>query len=453
MVMRGAAENDGYNALTLGRRARLARRGADPRAVALPAPGAGALFAGLHVGDAGEARRHSGRYRRTVPRPLRSAPRAPRRIATASRRRSPRRIEEDLQKVESLDEDRILRRFVNAVTLGDAHQFLPARRRRPAVKAMIAIKFESGKIDDLPLPRPLFEIFVYSPRVEGVHLRFGKVARGGIRWSDRREDFRTEMLGLVKAQQVKNAVIVPVGAKGGFVPKQHAEGADPRAVPGGRRRRLQDLHLDAARHHRQHPSRRHDRCRPMRGAPRRRRSLSGGRRRQGHRDLLRHRQRDLDEHGFWLGDAFASGGSAGYDHKKMGITARGAWEAVKRHFREMDVDIQQDAFTVVGVGDMSGDVFGNGMLRAEHHAAGGGLRSSPHLHRPRSRPGGGVRRAPAAVRAAALELGGLRQETDLGGRRRLRALARRRSRSSPAAQELFGVGESRDAAGADEAPS
>ena len=202
-----------------------------------------------------------------------------------------------------------------------------------------------------------------------MHLRFGKVARGGIRWSDRPQDFRTEVLGLVKAQQVKNAVIVPVGAKGGFVPKQLPDGGPREAIQAegtAAYKLFISTLLDIT-----------DNLDPkgvvppdQRGAPRRRRSLSRGRRRQGHRDLLRHRQRrSPSEHGFWLGDAFASGGSAGYDHKKMGITARGAWEAVKRHFREIDVDITTTPFTVVGVGDMSGDVFGNGMLRETHHQA------------------------------------------------------------------------------------
>ena len=229
-------------------------------------------------------------------------------------------------------------------------------------KPTIAFKFDSRKIDGLPLPRPLYEIFVYSPRVEGVHLRFGKVARGGIRWSDRPQDFRTEVLGLVKAQQVKNAVIVPVGAKGGFVPKQLPPAAPREAVQAEGIAAYTHVHLEPARHHRQY----------------RRRG-----RRSRRDNVVRHDGDDpylvvaadkgtatfsdiangiSIEHGFWLGDAFASGGSAGYDHKKMGITARGAWEAVKRHFREMDVDIQTTPFTVAGVGDMSGDVFGNGML-------------------------------------------------------------------------------------------
>jgi glutamate dehydrogenase len=272
------------------------------------------------------------------------------------------RIEEELQKVESLDEDRILRHFVNAVQSAIRTNYFQADAHGQA-KPIISVKFESGKLTGIPLPHPLYEIFVYSPRVEGVHLRFGKVARGGIRWSDRPQDFRTEILGLVKAQQVKNACIVPVGAKGGFVPKQMPKGAarDVMQAEGVATYKLfiSSL-LDIT-----------DNIGPD-GAiipP---------------RDVVRHEGDDpylvvaADKgtatfsdianeiavaHDFWLGDAFASGGSAGYDHKAMGITARGAWESVKRHFREMDVNIHETPFTAVGVGDMSGDVFGNGMLR------------------------------------------------------------------------------------------
>ena len=274
------------------------------------------------------------------------------------------RIEDALQKVDSLDEDRILRHFVNAVQSGIRTNFYQVDADGQP-KAQIAIKFESRKITDLPLPRPLYEIFVYSPRVEGVHLRFGKVARGGIRWSDRPQDFRTEVLGLVKAQQVKNAVIVPVGAKGGFVPKLMpksptrdefmAEGvatyklfinsllditdnidADGNIVPPESvvRHEGDDPYLVVAAD-------------------------------KGTATFSDIANALSLEHDFWLGDAFASGGSAGYDHKAMGITARGAWESVKRHFREMDVNIGTTPFTVVGVGDMSGDVFGNGMLRED----------------------------------------------------------------------------------------
>ena len=272
-------------------------------------------------------------------------------------------IETALQAVDSLDEDRILRRFVNAVQCAIRTNFYQLdNHRQPA--ELIAVKFWSRKLDQIPLPRPLYEIFVYSPRVEGVHMRFGKVARGGIRWSDRPQDFRTEILGLVKAQNVKNAVIVPVGAKGGFVPKRL-----PRA---GAREAIQ---AEGTASYKLFISTLLDITDNI---------GTGTTGVVPPRDVLRYEGDDpylvvaADKgtatfsdiandiaiaHDFWLGDAFASGGSAGYDHKKMGITARGAWESVKRHFREIDVDIGKTAFTAVGVGDMSGDVFGNGMLR------------------------------------------------------------------------------------------
>ena len=270
-------------------------------------------------------------------------------------------IEIALRAVESLDEDVILRRFVNAVQAAVRTNYFQ-RDGQGAHKPAIAIKFESRRLDDLPAPKPLFEIFVYSPRVEGVHLRFGKVARGGIRWSDRPQDFRTEVLGLVKAQQVKNAVIVPVGAKGGFVAKRITAGAarDAAQAEGVAAYKLFIASLlDVT-----------DNIGPSGVVP--------------PADVVRYDGDDpylvvaADKgtatfsdianaisaaYGFWLGDAFASGGSTGYDHKRMGITARGAWESVKRHFREMNMDISAAPFTVAGVGDMSGDVFGNGMLR------------------------------------------------------------------------------------------
>ena len=270
-------------------------------------------------------------------------------------------IETALQAVDSLDEDRILRRFVNAVQAAIRTNFYRPDR---GGQDLIAVKFASRKLDDMPLPRPLYEIFVYSPRVEGVHLRFGKVARGGIRWSDRPQDFRTEILGLVKAQNVKNAVIVPVGAKGGFVPKHLPRGGAREAIAAEGTAAYQlfistllDITdnigtgtagvippADVVRHDGDDPY-------LVVAADKGTATFS---------DIAN----DIAiAHDFWLGDAFASGGSAGYDHKKMGITARGAWESVKRHFREMDVDIATTPFTVVGVGDMSGDVFGNGMLR------------------------------------------------------------------------------------------
>jgi glutamate dehydrogenase len=273
-------------------------------------------------------------------------------------------IAEALDKVASLDEDRILRRFldlIEATLRTNAFQRGPDGADRPA----LAFKLDSRAIAELPEPRPLCEIWVYAPRVEAVHLRFGRVARGGIRWSDRREDFRTEVLGLVKAQQVKNAVIVPVGAKGGFVVKRppaeggrdavQAEGiACYRIMIGSMLDVTDNLKGgDVAR-----PERvvRYDGDDPYL-------VVAADKGTATFSDIA---NGIALERGFWLGDAFASGGSAGYDHKKMGITARGAWEAVKRHFRELGRDIQSEDFTVVGIGDMAGDVFGNGMLLSRH---------------------------------------------------------------------------------------
>ena len=272
-------------------------------------------------------------------------------------------IETALQAVDSLDEDRILRRFVNAVQAAIRTNFYQLGPDGQP-KDLVAVKFTSRKLDGLPLPRPLYEIFVYSPRVEGVHLRFGKVARGGIRWSDRPQDFRTEILGLVKAQNVKNAVIVPVGAKGGFVPKRLPAGSPREAVQAEGTASyklfistLLDLtdNIGSGTTGVVPPPNvvRHDGDDPYL-------VVAADKGTATFSDIANEL---AIAHDFWLGDAFASGGSAGYDHKKMGITARGAWELVKRHFREMDVDIGKTPFTVVGVGDMSGDVFGNGLLR------------------------------------------------------------------------------------------
>ncbi|MCW0375327.1 NAD-specific glutamate dehydrogenase [Xanthomonas sacchari] len=266
--------------------------------------------------------------------------------------------------VASLDEDRILRSFKGVIeaTLRTSHY---QRSADGGLGHCISFKLDSAKVPDLPKPRPYREIFVYGPRVEGVHLRFGAVARGGLRWSDRREDFRTEVLGLVKAQMVKNTVIVPVGAKGGFFCKRPPVGGDRDAVLAEGiacyKLFIQGL-LDITD------------------------NIVGGKI-VPPPQVVRHDQDDpylvvaadkgtatfsdianglaLD-HGFWLGDAFASGGSVGYDHKGMGITARGAWESVKRHFRALGRDCQSEDFTCVGIGDMSGDVFGNGMLLSRH---------------------------------------------------------------------------------------
>ena len=269
-----------------------------------------------------------------------------------------------LDMVASADEDRILRRFINLVDNTLRTNYFQ-QDERGNFKTYISFKLNSKEIEGLPLPRPFREIFVYSPRVEGIHLRFGKVARGGLRWSDRREDFRTEILGLVKAQQVKNAVIVPVGSKGGFVVKQPpAEGGREAMQKEGIAcyqtliRGLLDI-TDNLKLGKVAPPKnvvRRDEDDPYL-------VVAADKGTATFSDIANEISADYD---FWLGDAFASGGSVGYDHKKMGITARGAWESVKRHFRDFGINIQAHDFTVVGVGDMSGDVFGNGMLLSPH---------------------------------------------------------------------------------------
>lgn len=273
-------------------------------------------------------------------------------------------IQHAIEKVQSLDEDRILRRIENLITATLRTNFYQ-KDTDGLSKSYISVKLDSGKIDALPKPVPHREIFVYSPRVEAIHLRGDKIARGGIRWSDREEDFRTEVLDLMKAQQVKNAVIIPMGAKGGFIVKN--------PPPSGDRKARQDEGIACYKVF-------------IRGL------LDITDNRDGKKiispqDVVCHDGEDpylvvaadkgtasfsdianeiSNEYGFWLGDAFASGGSAGYDHKEMGITARGAWESVKRHFRELNHDTQKEDFDVIGVGDMSGDVFGNGMLLSKH---------------------------------------------------------------------------------------
>ncbi|MFO1079699.1 MAG: NAD-glutamate dehydrogenase [Reyranellaceae bacterium] len=270
------------------------------------------------------------------------------------------RIAAALESVQTLDEDRILRRFRNAIAATLRTNFWQVDRKG-AAKTWLSLKIDSRAIDELPAPRPLVEIFVYSPRVEGIHLRGGRVARGGIRWSDRREDFRTEILGLMKTQMVKNAVIVPVGSKGGFFVKRPPLGGTREQVQAEGVacyqiliRGLLDLTDNYTAAGVQPPERvvRHDADDPYL-------VVAADKGTATFSDIANALAR---EYGFWLDDAFASGGSAGYDHKKMGITARGAWESVKRHFRELGLDIQATPFSVAGVGDMSGDVFGNGML-------------------------------------------------------------------------------------------
>ncbi|MGB1261373.1 MAG: NAD-glutamate dehydrogenase [Cognaticolwellia sp.] len=272
-------------------------------------------------------------------------------------------LEASLDKVANLDDDRIIRRFVEMINATiRTNYFQP--HPETGEKSYISFKILPEQITDVPLPLPKYEIFVYSPQVEGVHLRGGKVARGGLRWSDRREDFRTEVLGLVKAQQVKNTVIVPVGAKGGFVCKQ---------LPNGNRNEIFEAGKECYRTF-------------IRGLLDITDNIVAGEI-VPPENVVRHDEDDSylvvaadkgtatfsdvanaisEEYNFWMGDAFASGGSVGYDHKAMGITAKGAWESVKRHFREMDIDCQSTDFTCIAIGDMAGDVFGNGMLLSKH---------------------------------------------------------------------------------------
>ena len=273
-------------------------------------------------------------------------------------------IDSALGNVASLDEDRILRQFM-ATVMATLRTNLWQTTTSGSAKPYISFKLNPREVPGVPEPKPLFEIWVYSPRVEGVHLRGGKVARGGLRWSDRREDFRTEILGLVKAQQVKNTVIVPVGSKGGFVLKNAPPATDRDAfmaegiacyklfLSG-----LLDITDNVVKGAVVPPPQvvRHDVDDPYL-------VVAADKGTATFSDIANGVSAD---YGFWLGDAFASGGSVGYDHKKMGITARGAWEAVKRHFRSLGVNTQTTPFTVAGIGDMSGDVFGNGMLLSEH---------------------------------------------------------------------------------------
>ena len=265
--------------------------------------------------------------------------------------------------VGSIDDDRILRRYMALIGATLRTNFF--QKRNGAWRDYISFKFDPSKVPEIPKPVPYREIFVYSPYVEGVHLRFGPVARGGLRWSDRREDFRTEVLGLVKAQMVKNTVIVPVGSKGGFVVKRPPAGGDRDAVLAegiACYRRfisgmldITDNLVDGKVVHPQDVVR-HDGDDPYL-------VVAADKGTATFSDIA---NSISAEYGFWLGDAFASGGSVGYDHKGMGITARGAWESVKRHFRALGIDSQSQDFTCVGIGDMSGDVFGNGMLLSRH---------------------------------------------------------------------------------------
>ncbi|MGP9020514.1 NAD-glutamate dehydrogenase [Streptomyces sp. BR1] len=358
----GAAENDGFNSLVL--RAGLSWRQAMVlRAYAKYLRQAGSTFSQDYMEDTLRDNVHTTRLLVSLFEARMSPDRQ--RAGTELIDGLLEELDGALDQVASLDEDRILRSFLTVIkaTLR-TNYFQKTAEGNP--HAYVSMKFDPQAIPDLPAPRPAFEIWVYSPRVEGVHLRFGKVARGGLRWSDRREDFRTEILGLVKAQMVKNTVIVPVGAKGGFVAKQLPDPSVDRdawlAEGIASYKTFISALLDIT-----------DNLVAGEVVP--------------PADVVRHDEDDTYlvvaadkgtatfsdianevavSYGFWLGDAFASGGSAGYDHKGMGITARGAWESVERHFRELGHDTQTEDFTVVGVGDMSGDVFGNGMLLSEH---------------------------------------------------------------------------------------
>jgi glutamate dehydrogenase len=362
-VWTGRVENDGLNRLVLGA-GLSARQVTVLRLYAKFLRQAGTTFSQAYMEDALSG--HPGIARRLVqlfetrfdPEPTGSS------LAAIAEIQA---VDHALDEVSSLDEDRILRTFLTLIlrtVRTNYYQKLPSGESKP----YLAVKLASSEIDLLPQPRPLFEIYVYSPMVEAVHMRAGKVARGGIRWSDRKEDFRTEILGLMKAQTVKNVVIVPVGSKGGFVVKQ----------PPTLRDRLQAEAVECYK----------TLIRGLLDLTDNIVSEEPGR----HRivpppDVVRHDDDDpylvvaadkgtatfsdfanaiSEKYGFWLGDAFASGGSAGYDHKEMGITARGAWELVKRHFRELGRNIESSEITVIGVGDMSGDVFGNGMLMSRH---------------------------------------------------------------------------------------
>ena len=273
-------------------------------------------------------------------------------------------VEAALDSVENLSEDRVLRQLL-ALIMATTRTNFWRRDAQGRPRTFLSFKFDPSKVPGLPEPRPMFEIFVYSPRFEGVHMRGGRVARGGLRWSDRPEDFRTEILGLVKAQMVKNVVIVPVGSKGGFVLKRAPSPSDRDAYMKegiacyqDYLRALLDLTDNRVGDRIVPPPqvRRHDPDDPYL-------VVAAD---KGTATFSDYANAISREYGFWLADAFASGGSAGYDHKAMGITARGAWESVKRHFREMGIDTQTTDFTVAGIGDMSGDVFGNGMLLSRH---------------------------------------------------------------------------------------
>ncbi|MET9422761.1 NAD-glutamate dehydrogenase [Streptomyces sp. NPDC006540] len=361
-VWTGEAENDGFNSLVLGAGLNW-REAMVLRAYAKYLRQAGSTFSQDYMEDTLRNNVHTTRLLISLFEARMSPDRQ--RAGTELIDGLLEELDGALDQVASLDEDRILRAFLTVIKATLRTNFFQ-EAAGGAPHGYVSMKFDPQAIPDLPAPRPAFEIWVYSPRVEGVHLRFGKVARGGLRWSDRREDFRTEILGLVKAQMVKNTVIVPVGAKGGFVAKQLPDPSvnrDAWLAEGIACYRifisaLLDITDNLVAGEVVPPAQvvRHDEDDTylVVAADKGTASFS---------DIA---NEVAVAYNFWLGDAFASGGSAGYDHKGMGITARGAWESVKRHFRELGHDTQTQDFTVVGVGDMSGDVFGNGMLLSEH---------------------------------------------------------------------------------------
>ncbi|MGC2412351.1 MAG: NAD-glutamate dehydrogenase, partial [Stellaceae bacterium] len=381
LIWTGSVENDGFNRLVLAA-GLSARQATILRLYCKVLRQAGSNFSQSYMEET--LARHAPVARRLVQLferrfdPARATSASPDQVAEVQA------IDHALDQVESLDEDRILRAYLTLILKSvrtNYYQTGPSGEPKPA----LAVKLASSAIDLLPLPRPLYEIYVYSPRVEGVHMRAGKVARGGIRWSDRKEDFRTEILGLMKAQTVKNAVIVPVGSKGGFVLKRTllpgspdyreqlaAEGVECYKILI---RSLLDItdNIVAANGSSEHtivpPPQvvRHEGDDPYL-------VVAAD---KGTATFSDTANEIAEEYGFWLGDAFASGGSAGYDHKEMGITSRGAWELIKRHFRELGRDIQTSPFTMVGVGDMSGDVFGNAMLQSRQTRL---LAAFNHMH-------------------------------------------------------------------------
>jgi glutamate dehydrogenase len=361
-VWTGDAENDGFNSLVLGAGLNW-REAMVLRAYAKYLRQAGSTFSQDYMEDTLRNNVHTTRLLVSLFEARMSPDRQ--RAGTELTDGLLEELDGALDQVVSLDEDRILRSFLTVIKATLRTNFFQEAAGFTQ-HGYVSMKFDPQAIPDLPAPRPAYEIWVYSPRVEGVHLRFGKVARGGLRWSDRREDFRTEILGLVKAQMVKNTVIVPVGAKGGFVAKQLPDPSVDRDAWLAEGIACYKIFISALLDIT-------DNLVAGEVVP--------------PADVVRHDEDDAYlvvaadkgtatfsdianevalSYNFWLGDAFASGGSAGYDHKGMGITARGAWESVKRHFRELGHDTQTQDFTVVGVGDMSGDVFGNGMLLSEH---------------------------------------------------------------------------------------